>query len=249
MEQTSTGRTPLIPLRFRQDLVRRMPKTLLIHRCPHSPRPRLDLKFRQREGEPTSPEPTGPIHPPRRTRETDSLSRHSPFRTHQRLPPQSRHHRRPTVQCLLPARPAPNVLDPTPSVRAIPPFRSDQSLFPHLLDPQLPPPFPPRHPRDPPHARPCRTSLPLRAPRHDAAARGRTRWPGPCIRTQRHNRMLIDVPHPSRPGHLGGRRRRVSAGALDARKQGRVGIRPVPERAEDLSGAAAGARTGHVCVA
>ena len=61
--------------------------------------------------------------------------------------------------------------------------------------------------------------------------------------------MLIDVPHPSRPGHLGGRRRRLSAGALDARKQGRVGIRPVPERAEDLSGAAAGARTGHVCVA
>ena len=61
--------------------------------------------------------------------------------------------------------------------------------------------------------------------------------------------MLIDIPHPSRPGHLGGRRRRVPAGALDAREQGSVGIRPVPERAEDLSGAAAGPPTGHVCVA
>ena len=62
--------------------------------------------------------------------------------------------------------------------------------------------------------------------------------------------MLIDVPHPSRPGHLGGRRRHLSAGALDARKQAdRVGIRPVPERAKDLSGAAAGAHAGHVCAA
>ena len=61
--------------------------------------------------------------------------------------------------------------------------------------------------------------------------------------------MLTDIPHPSRPGNLGGRRRCVPAGALDARKQSRAGIRPVSERAEDLSGAAAGAHAGHICAA
>ena len=248
LEQTSTGRNPLIPLRLRQDLVRTIPETLLVHRRPRLPRPRLDLRLYPKEGKPAFPEPTRPIHPPLRTRETDSRPRHPPFRTHQRLPSQPRHHRRLAVQRLLPARPAPNVLDPTSPVRAIPPLRSDRSLFPYLLKPQLLTPFPPRHPRDPPHNRPRRTSLSLRAPRHSAAARRRTRRPSPGIRTQRHNHMLIDVPYPSRSRHLGGRCRGISAGALDARKQGRVSLCSVLERAEDLSGAATGARTGHVCV-
>lgn len=61
--------------------------------------------------------------------------------------------------------------------------------------------------------------------------------------------MLVDVPYPPRSGYLGGRRRCVSAGALDAKEHEGLGLRPVPERSKDLSGAAAGAYAGHVSIA